>query len=109
MDILNDLYRLDHRKLLIQNHQSEFDYILIYFAFVYNNCSNINLKMIMGKRVYYIFLGIGLIVKLLDGTYISSDNKTNIKNLNNIKVKNNDWLLIYPEGYLSHLENLKKK
>jgi len=93
-------------KLIIQNHQSEFDYFFGYMLFFINNLS-FNLKMIISYHVYYILPGIGLYNILLDAILIKF-NKTDLNRLDKLKIKDNDIVYLYPEGYVIHKKTKEK-
>ena len=100
---------LNNKKVIIQNHQTEFDFIIILMLLSYSNIKDNIIRFIMTKKIYYFFPGIGLGNILSNGVMISPQNKDyNIKNLENIKISNNESIYIFPEGFICHYENKLK-
>ena len=101
--------KYDNKNIFIQNHQSEFDFIIIMMILSHypEYIHNILFRFIMTEKVYYFLPGIGLGNILADGSIITNNKnkKENINRLNNMKLSEYESFFIFPEGGLSHLEN----
>ena len=77
-ELIYDFNKNDNIRLLVQNHQTEFDFLFGYIFFGFIDISKINLRMIMTKKIYYYLPGIGLGNFLLEGILIN-DNRNKKK------------------------------
>ena len=104
----NDKYENKNNKnIFIQNHQTEFDFIIIMMVLSHypEYIHNILFRFIMTEKVYYFFPGIGLGNILAGGSIITNNKNKNINRLNNMKLSEYESFFIFPEGFLSHKEN----
>jgi hypothetical protein len=110
-EIIQDLFDDNNNKsnsIVISNHLSYFDFLYIWSLLsLKERLSNINFKSI---SFYYLYLlpGIGTILSL-SGSMLTSDNKEkSLENIEKCKIKNNDVIMIYPEGGVLYQSALDK-
>jgi hypothetical protein len=95
--------------IIVQNHQTEFDYLFGYALLIKNMKLNYhNLKMIMGYHVYVMLAGIGLISILSNSILIRYNRNKDEHDIKLCEIKKNDIVYLFPEGCVYNKNNKEK-
>ncbi len=98
VEILNTMFDNSNKSIIIQNHLSNWDFLVIPLLNIKNKLFKIKIKMIALYDGYISLPGIGLFSLLNNNIMLSYNKNKNFKALDECKYNTNDWIYLYPEG-----------